>query len=103
MNGPSTNGFAGHVLRGAPDVAPDGVVITEAEEERLVVSVTPACCRGAGYATREWRGKRLRTLQGADAVQRERGGLRETRRHGETRRALLRNQRKDGTVFVNDM
>jgi diguanylate cyclase (GGDEF)-like protein/PAS domain S-box-containing protein len=103
MNGPSTNGFAGDFLRGALDVAPDGVVITDANEERLVVYVNPAFCRLTGYETHELLGKNLRMLQGEDRDQPELEALRESLRHGEAARALLRNQRKDGTVFVNDM
>ena len=42
MNGPLTNGFAGDFLRGALDVAPEGVVISEAKGDRAVVYVNPA-------------------------------------------------------------
>jgi diguanylate cyclase (GGDEF)-like protein len=45
----------------------------------------------------------LRLLQGEDRDQQELDSLREALRHGEATRALLRNQRKDGAVFVNDM
>ena len=48
-------------------------------------------------------GKNLRLLQGDDRDQPELEPLREALRHAEPVRALLRNQRKDGTVFVNDM
>jgi diguanylate cyclase (GGDEF)-like protein/PAS domain S-box-containing protein len=103
MNGPSTNGFAGDFLRGALDVAPDGVAITDATEERLVVYVNAAFCRLTGYEPHELLGKNLRLLQREDRDQPELDTLRESLRHGEAARALLRNQRKDGTVFVNDM
>ena len=103
MNGSSLNGFAGEFLRGALDVAPDGVVICEAAGERAVVYVNPAFCRLTGYETAELLGKNLRFLQGEDRDQPELETVREALRHGEGVRALLRNQRKDGTVFVNDM
>ena len=103
MNGPTPNGFAGEFLRGALDVAPEGVVISEAEGERLVVYVNPAFCRLTGYEASELVGKNLRMLQGEDREQPELVPLRDALRHGEPIRALLRNQRKDGTVFVNDM
>jgi PAS domain S-box-containing protein len=48
-------------------------------------------------------GKSLRFLQADDRDQPELEGVREALRHGEAVRALLRNYRKDGTVFVNDM
>jgi len=103
MNGPSLNGFAGDFLRGALDVSPDGVLITEAEGERKVVYVNAAFCRLTGYEPHELLGKNPRFLQGDDKDQPELDALRESLRHAEPARALLRNQRKDGTVFVNDM
>src|SRR5688572_7429092 len=103
MNGPVTNGFAGDFLRGALDVAPDGIAITDATEERLVVYVNSAFCRLTGYESHELLGKNLRFLQREDREQPELETVREALRHGEPVRALLRNQRKDGTAFVNDM
>jgi diguanylate cyclase (GGDEF)-like protein/PAS domain S-box-containing protein len=97
------NGFKNDFLRGALDVAPEGVVITEAGGDRVVVYVNPAFCRLTGYDVAELVGKNLRLLQGEDRDQQELEGLREALGHGEATRALLRNQRKDGTVFVNDM
>jgi len=97
------NGFQGDFLRGALDVSPDGVVICEAAGERLVVYVNAAFCRLTGYETADLLGKNLRLLQGEDRDQQELDTLREALRHSEASRVLLRNQRKDGTVFVNDM
>jgi diguanylate cyclase (GGDEF)-like protein/PAS domain S-box-containing protein len=103
MSGFSTNGFAGEFLRGALDVAPEGVAICEAGGDRAAVYVNPAYCRLTGYELSELLGKNLRFLQGDDKEQPELEAVRESLRHGEPVRALLRNQRKDGTVFVNDM
>jgi diguanylate cyclase (GGDEF)-like protein/PAS domain S-box-containing protein len=97
------NGFQGEFLRGALDVAPEGVAICEAEGDRVVVYVNPAFCRLTGYEASELLGKNLRLLQGEDREQPELVPLRESLRHGEPIRSLLRNHRKDGTVFVNDM
>ena len=97
------NGFHGQFLRGALDVSPDGVVICEVGGDRAVVYVNPAFCRLTGYETGELIGKNLRFLQGEDRDQPELAALREALRHGEAARALLRNQRKDGTTFVNEM
>ena len=97
------NGFQGDFLRGALDVSPDGVVICEANEEQKVVYVNAAFCRLTGYETSELLGKNLRFLQGDDTDQQELDSLREAMRHHEAVRVLVRNQRKDGTVFVNDM
>jgi diguanylate cyclase (GGDEF)-like protein/PAS domain S-box-containing protein len=97
------NGFNGDFLRGALDVSPDGIVITDAAAERLVVYANAAFCRLSGYEVHELLGKNLRFLQGEDRDQPELDALRESLRHSEATRSLLRNQRKDGTVFVNDM
>jgi diguanylate cyclase (GGDEF)-like protein/PAS domain S-box-containing protein len=97
------NGFHGEFLRGALDVAPEGVVICEAGGDRVVVYVNSAFCRLSGYEVAELLGKNLRMLQGEDREQPELAAMRESLRHGEPVRALLRNSRKDGTVFVNDM
>jgi len=97
------NGFGGDFLRGALDVSPDGVLITDAKGERNVVYVNAAFCRLTGYEPHELLGKNPRFLQGDDRDQPELDALRESLRHAEPARALLRNQRKDGTVFVNDM
>jgi diguanylate cyclase (GGDEF)-like protein/PAS domain S-box-containing protein len=97
------NGFKDDFLRGALDVAPEGVVICEARGDRVVVYANPAFCRLTGYDVHELVGKNPRLLQGDDREQPELELLREALRHAEPTRALLRNMRKDGTVFVNDM
>lgn len=102
MNG-AANGFQGEFLRGALDVAPEGVLICEAGGERIVVYANPAFCRLTGYELSEIIGRNPRFLQADDHDQPELESVREALRHGEAVRALLRNQRKDGTAFVNDM
>lgn len=97
------NGFNGEFLRGALDVAPEGVVICEADGDRAIVYVNPAYCRLTGYEVSELVGKNPRFLQGGDREQPELEALREALRRGEPYRALLRNHRKDGAVFVNEM
>jgi diguanylate cyclase (GGDEF)-like protein/PAS domain S-box-containing protein len=97
------NGFEGHFLRGVLDCSPEGIAICEASGERIAVYVNPAFCRLTGYEAGELLGKSLRLLQGEDRDQQELDTLREALRHSEASRVLLRNQRKDGTVFVNDM
>ena len=97
------NGFQGDFLRGALDVSPDGVVICETGGDRAVVYVNSAFCRLTGYETGDLLGKNLRLLQGEDRDQQELDSLREALRHNEPVRVLVRNLRKDGTVFVNDM
>jgi two-component system cell cycle response regulator len=103
MNGPLPNGFGGEFLRGALDVSPDGVLICDAGGERKAVYVNAAFCRLTGYEPHEVLGKNPKFLQGDDRDQPELDALRESLRHAEPARALVRNQRKDGTVFVNEM
>jgi diguanylate cyclase (GGDEF)-like protein/PAS domain S-box-containing protein len=97
------NGFQDHFVRGALDVAPEGIAICEARGDRVVVYANPAFFRLTGYEVNELVGKNLRLLQGDDREQPELVTLRDALRHAEPARALLRNMRKDGTVFVNDM
>jgi len=97
------NGFQGDFLRGALDVAPDGIAICEAAGDRPTVYVNAAFCRLTGYEPADLLGKNLRLLQGDHRDQPELDALREAMRHNEPVRVLVRNLRKDGTVFVNDM
>ncbi|HLA71214.1 MAG TPA: diguanylate cyclase [Steroidobacteraceae bacterium] len=97
------NAFQNDFLRGALDVSPEGVVVCDATGDRNVVYVNSAFCRLTGYEPADLLGKNLRMLQGADREQPELEALRESLRHTEPARALLRNVRKDGTVFVNEM
>jgi PAS domain S-box-containing protein len=89
----SSNGFRGEFLRGALDVAPEGVVICEAGGERAAVYANPAFCRLSGYELGELLGKNLRFMQAEDRDQPELEAVREALRHGEAVRALLRNTR----------
>jgi diguanylate cyclase (GGDEF)-like protein/PAS domain S-box-containing protein len=97
------NGFHGEFLRGALDIAPEGIAICEAGGDRVVVYANAAFCKLTGYEVAELLGKNLRILQGEDREQPELASLRDSLRHAEAARALLRNVRKDGTVFVNEM
>ena len=102
--GQRMNGFQGDFLRGALDVSPEGVVICEAGGDRLVVYVNPAFCRLTGL--RRQRTGRQEPAHAAGRRSRSAGARsRCAMRCGtaEPVRALLRNVRKDGTVFVNDM
>ena len=79
------------------------MLICEAGGDRIVVYANPAFCRLTGYDIGELVGKNPRFLQGTDREQPELVILRDSLRHGEAARALLRNVRRDGTVFVNEM
>ena len=59
--------------------------------------------RFTGYSAGELLGADLRRLQGDDRDQEGRQKLRRALRSGQAVRALLRNYRKDGTPFLNDV
>jgi diguanylate cyclase (GGDEF)-like protein/PAS domain S-box-containing protein len=65
--------------------------------------VNPAFEALTGYPAADLIGKNLRLLQGDDRDQDARHRLREAMARGEACRVLLRNHRKDGRVFWNEM
>jgi diguanylate cyclase (GGDEF)-like protein/PAS domain S-box-containing protein len=86
------------------ETSPEGVVLVDAQHsERPVVYVNPGFEALTGYTAAELTGRNLRLLQGDDREQDGRHRLREAMERGETCRVLLRNYRKDGTVFWNEM
>ena len=91
-------------LRGVLDAAPEGIVICAARgAEHPVVYVNAAFERLSGYASSELQGTDLRLLQGSDREQEGRAPLRLALERGESARVLLRNYRKDGTQFWNEL
>ena len=84
--------------------APEGVALVDAQNpERPVIYANPAFEALTGYSAAELLGRNLRLLQGEDREQDGRHRLREALVKGESCRVLLRNYRKDGTVFWNEM
>ena len=82
----------------------EGVVLVDAQDpERPVLYANPGFEALTGYASAELIGRNLRFLQGEDREQDGRHRLREALTRGESCRVLLRNYRKDGTVFWNEM
>ncbi|WP_110516765.1 PAS domain S-box protein [Herpetosiphon llansteffanensis] len=82
----------------------DGIVIVDPYQfDMPVVYVNPAFERITGYTPEDVLGKNCRFLQGDDGDQ---PGLRELRhaiREKRATRVLLRNYRKDGTLFWNEL
>src|ERR1039457_5899460 len=77
-------------LRGVLDAAPEGIVICQSGQADQPVSYANAAFqRLTGYTLQELLGQDLRRLQGSD---REQEG-----------RTLLRNYRKDGSQFWNEV
>ncbi|MFO1469322.1 MAG: diguanylate cyclase [Steroidobacteraceae bacterium] len=86
------------------DTAPIGIAIVDATNpEHPVVYANQEFCQLTGHALEEILGRNLRFLQGEDRDQDARHRLRESLERGEPTRVLLRNYRKDGTLFWNEM
>ena len=97
-------GFDLNLYRRLVETSPEGVVLVDAQHsERPVVYVNPGFEALTGYTAAELIGRNLRLLQGDDREQDGRHRLREAMDRRETCRVLLRNYRKDGTVFWNEM
>jgi diguanylate cyclase (GGDEF)-like protein/PAS domain S-box-containing protein len=80
------------------------VVLVDAQNpERPVIYANPGFEALTGYSASELLGRNLRLLQGEDREQDGRHRLREALGKGESCRVLLRNYRKDGTLFWNEM
>ena len=84
--------------------SPNGIVITDPKQiDNPIIYVNPAFERMTGYAAAEVLGRNCRFLQGTD---REQPALEELRAAlGENResRVVLRNYKKDGTMFWNQL
>jgi diguanylate cyclase (GGDEF)-like protein/PAS domain S-box-containing protein len=84
--------------------SPEGVALVDAlADDQPVLYVNPAFEVLSGYASSELIGRNLRMLQTHDRDQEGRHRLRETLAKGESIRVLLRNYRKDGSLFWNEM
>lgn len=92
------------ILRSVLDTAPDGIVVCKAQApDYPLVYANAAFCRMTGYGPEELIGHDLRRLQSWDREQECRTRLRAALAAGESCRVLLRNYRKDGTQFWNEL
>jgi diguanylate cyclase (GGDEF)-like protein/PAS domain S-box-containing protein len=97
-------GFDPDMYRRLVETSPEGVVVVDAlDPDRPVVYVNAGFEALTGYSAAELVGHNLRFLQGDDREQDGRQRLREALKVGESCRVLLRNYRKDGRVFWNEM
>jgi diguanylate cyclase (GGDEF)-like protein/PAS domain S-box-containing protein len=86
------------------ECSPEGVVLVDAQQpDQPVVYVNAGFETLTGYPASDLVGKNLRLLQSDDRDQDARHRLRASMERGETCRVLLRNYRKDGSVFWNEM
>ena len=97
-------GFDASNYRRLVESSPDGIALVDAlDPERPVIYVNPGFEALTGYSAAELVGRNLRFLQADDREQDGRHRLREALAKGESCRVLLRNYRKDGSVFWNEM
>ncbi|MEW5770779.1 MAG: PAS domain S-box protein [Pseudomonadota bacterium] len=88
----------------ALEASVDGIAIADASQPDLpLIYVNPAFERLSGYAQEELIGRNCRFLQGDDQGQLGLDEVRAALREGRSARALLRNYRKDGGLFWNDL
>jgi PAS domain S-box-containing protein len=93
-------GFDPDMYRRLVDSSPEGVVLIDAQgSDHPVVYANRAFEALTGYSAAELTGRNLRLLQADDREQDGRHRLRDALSRGETCRVLLRNYRKDGSLF----
>ncbi|MFC0676547.1 EAL domain-containing protein [Lysobacter korlensis] len=91
------------LLRRAVEAAYNGVVIADAREPDLpIVYVNRAAEAMTGYSASEMLGRNCRFLQGDDRDQPGIDAIRQALLEAREARVLVRNYRKDGTLFWND-
>ncbi len=82
----------------------NGIVITDPNRpDDPIVYVNPSFERMSGYALEEVLGRNCRFLQGEERDQPALDDLRAALREGREHRVVLRNYRKDGTLFWNEL
>ncbi len=86
------------------DASNDGIVVAEQEgEDNILIYVNPAFERMTGYTSLEMLYQDCRLLQGDDRDQPARQRVREAIDQGQACREVLRNHRKDGSFFWNEL
>ncbi len=88
----------------AVESASSGIIVTDAQQDdNPIIMANPAMLELTGYSLEEVIGRNCRFLQGDDVDQEGIRELRDAVRDGRECRVLLRNYRKDGTMFWNDL
>lgn len=92
------------VLQSLIDASPDGVVVCDAHGSRKpVVYCNNAFEQLTGYRSSELQGRDLSFLQQGEDTQEGLALVRAALREGVACRTVLRNYRKDGSTFMNEM
>jgi diguanylate cyclase (GGDEF)-like protein/PAS domain S-box-containing protein len=91
------------LLRQAIEATDNGIVLCDARDPAFpIVYVNPAFEEITGYAQADVLGRNCRFLQGTDTDQAGSAAVRLALREERETRVLLRNYRKDGTLFWNE-
>ncbi len=99
-NLPADSALFGNLL----DASPDGVVICDVRgNDSPVVYVNRAFEQLSGYRASELIGRNMRFLHGEDRDQEGLSRIRLALREGVAAQTILRNYRKDGTLFWNEL
>lgn len=92
------------LLRTLVNASNDGIVIAEQEgEDNVIIYANPAFERLTGYSADEILYRDCRFLQADDRDQEPLDAIRSALRDGRSSRQVLRNYRKDGTMFWNEL
>lgn len=92
------------LLQAALETVEDGFTISDMRQpDQPLVYVNPGFAQLTGYAAQEVIGQNCRFLQGAERDQNALPILRQAIRQGEPCCVILRNYRKDGTPFWNEL
>ncbi|AKK00197.1 MULTISPECIES: PAS domain-containing protein [Pseudomonas] len=94
-----------HLMQLVINATNDGIVIAEKEgdEDNILIYVNPAFERLTGYSREEILYQDCRFLQSGDRDQPALKHIRQTLEQGGACREVLRNYRKDGTPFWNEL
>ena len=93
-----------YVRNRALEAAGNGIVIVDAQQSNLpVIYTNDAFSKITGYGKSEVLGKNCRFLQNGDRDQKEIGIIRKAIKEGRPCHEVLRNYKKDGTLFWNNL
>lgn len=92
------------LLKQAVDASNDGIVIAEQEgDDNILIYVNRAFERLTGYSADEILYQDCRFLQAGDRDQEALASIRDAIRDGVPSRVVIRNYRKDGSLFWNEL
>ncbi len=86
------------------EASPSGMILVDAQQPDFpIICVNEAFVKSTGYTANEVQGKNCRFLQGTDREQPERKIIRQALKHKRPCTVTLRNYRKDGSMFWNEL